>query len=54
MFQVIWGGKTVDVDAHFPDLVDAAERGIRIASDPVVGADFFQNPLDCFFTDLMG
>ena len=54
MFQVIWGDETVDLDAHFPDLVDAAERGIRVASDPVAGADFIQFSLDYFFTHLMG
>ena len=54
IFQVIWGDETVDLDARFPDLVDAAERGIRVASDPIAGADFFQFSLDCFFTHLMG
>lgn len=54
IFQVIWGDETVDLDARFPDLVDAAERGIRLASDPVAGADFFQFSLDCFLTHLMG
>jgi len=54
VFQVIWGDETVDLDACFPELVNAAERGIRVASDPVAGADFFQFSLDCFFTHLMG
>ena len=54
IFQVIWGDSTVDLDVRFPDLVDAAKRGIRVASDPVAGADFFQFSLDCFFARLMG
>ena len=54
IFQVMWGDDAVDLAARFPDLVDSVERGKRVASDPVTGADFFEFSLDCFFRDLLG
>ena len=37
----MFGDETVDLTKHFPILVSAHEQVIRLAKDPVAGADFF-------------
>jgi len=54
LFHVMWGDDAVDLATRFPDLVDSVERGRRVASDPVTGADFFDFSIDCFLRDLLG
>jgi hypothetical protein len=41
IFQLMVGEETIDLTKRFPVLVSARERALRLAKDPVVGADFF-------------
>jgi len=41
IFHAMWGDDGVNLVAQFPDMVDSVQRGQRIASNPVTGADFF-------------
>ena len=54
IFQVIFGDETVDLTKRFPILVSARERAIRLAKDPVAGADFFNFCITCIFQYLFG
>jgi len=54
VFQAIWGDEAVDLTQRFPDIVASHERAIRVASDPVAGADFFAFMIEQFFTHMLG
>ncbi|KDQ09731.1 hypothetical protein BOTBODRAFT_116777, partial [Botryobasidium botryosum FD-172 SS1] len=54
IFQVMVGDKEVDLKARFPQLVEATERAIRLARDPVAAADFFEFSIRMFLTHLLG
>jgi hypothetical protein len=54
IFQLMWGDKAVDLAQHFPHLAPSHERAIRLASDPVAGADFFSFVIQQFFSKLLG
>ena len=54
VFQAMWGDEAVDLTQRFPDIVASHERAIRLASDPVAGADFFAFMIDQFFTHMLG
>ena len=41
IFQAMFRNEIVDLTKRFPILVSARERAIRLAKDPVAGADFF-------------
>ncbi len=41
IFQVIAGDTMVDLDEHFPHMVDYICRCLRLAADPVAALDFF-------------
>ncbi|KAG2124010.1 hypothetical protein DEU56DRAFT_744956, partial [Suillus clintonianus] len=53
-FQLMFGDTTVDLTQHYPCLVPARERAIRLARDPVAAADFFHFSFKCIFTHLFG
>ncbi len=44
----------VNLDDRYPDLVCSADRALRLAEDPIAGADFFQFCVTCVFRDLFG
>ncbi|KAF9509416.1 hypothetical protein BS47DRAFT_1365291 [Hydnum rufescens UP504] len=54
IFQVMYGDALVNLDDHFPSLVNASERAICLASDPVAGADFFEFSINNMFSHLLG
>jgi hypothetical protein len=54
VFQAIWGDEAVDLTQRFPDIVASHERVIRVASDPVAGADFFAFMIEQFFAHMLG
>ncbi len=54
VFQLMCGDIEVDLDERFPSLVPSKERAIRLAADPVAGADFYQFSVTCIFRDLFG
>lgn len=54
VFQAVWGDDAVDLSQRFPDLAPSHERAIRLASDPIAGADFFSFMIEQFFTHLLG
>ena len=54
IFQVMFGDETVDLTKRFPILVSARERAIRLAKDPVAGADFFNFCITCVFRYMFG
>jgi hypothetical protein len=54
IFQVIYGDDMVDLSSRYPALVESAERAIRLASDPVAGADFFDFSIKSIFEHLLG
>ena len=41
IFQVMFSNSTVDLSERFPHLVDARQRAVRLAQDPVAAVDFF-------------
>jgi hypothetical protein len=54
IFQVMFGDETVDLTKRFPILVSARERAVRLAKDPVAGADFFNFCITCIFQYMFG
>lgn len=54
LFQVMWGDTTVDLSKQFPKLVNATERAMRLAQDPVAAADFFEKSISLMFDHLFG
>ena len=54
IFQVMFGDETVDLSKRFPVLVFARERALRLAKDPVAGADFFNFCIIATFRYLFG
>jgi hypothetical protein len=54
IFQVMFGDETVDLSKRFPVLVSARERALRLAKDPVAGADFFNLCITSIFRYLFG
>ena len=54
IFQVMFGDENIDLTKRFPMLVSARERAIRLAKDPVAGADFFNFCITCIFQYLFG
>ena len=54
IFQLMFGDKTVDLSKRFPVLVSARERALRLAKDPVAGADFFNFCVTSIFRYLFG
>ncbi|KAG1841612.1 hypothetical protein C8R48DRAFT_620117, partial [Suillus tomentosus] len=54
IFQVMYGDHAVDLSARFPRLVSAREHALRLAQDPVAGADFFEFSWRCCFEHLLG
>jgi hypothetical protein len=49
LFQVLYGDESVDLLDQFPEIVSPRERAIRLACDPVAGADFFELSIECIF-----
>ncbi|KAG2746805.1 hypothetical protein P692DRAFT_201717868, partial [Suillus brevipes Sb2] len=54
IFQVMFGDRSVDLSARFPRVVSARERALRLAQDPVAGAEFFEFSWRCCFEYLLG
>ncbi|KAF9782691.1 hypothetical protein BJ322DRAFT_1009433, partial [Thelephora terrestris] len=54
IFQVIFGDETIDLSKQFPILVSARERALRLAKDPVAGADFYNFCITAIFRYLFG
>lgn len=54
IFQVMYGDTSVDLSAHFPDMVPSTERALCLAKDPVAAADFFDFCVTCCFKYLFG
>jgi hypothetical protein len=54
IFQLMFGDETVDLSKRFPILVSARERALRLAKDPVAGADFFNFCITSIFQYLFG
>ena len=54
IFQLMFGDETVDLSKRFPILVSARERALRLAKDPVAGADFFNFCITSIFRYLFG
>ena len=54
IFQAMFGDETVDLTKRFPVLVSARERAIRLAKDPVAGADFFNFCVMSIFRYMFG
>ena len=54
IFQLMFGDETVDLSKRFPVLVSARERALRLAKDPVAGADFFNFCITSVFRYLFG
>ena len=54
IFQLIFGDEMVDLSKRFPILVSARERALRLAKDPVAGADFFNFCITSIFQYLFG
>ncbi|KAJ3516563.1 hypothetical protein NMY22_g14178 [Coprinellus aureogranulatus] len=54
IFQVMYGDKTVDLNARFPTMPPSSERAKRLAQDPVAAADFFDFSFKCLFEHLLG
>jgi hypothetical protein len=54
IFQLIFGDETIDLSKQFPILVSARERALRLAKDPVAGADFFNFCITSIFRYLFG
>ncbi|KAK0225986.1 hypothetical protein IW262DRAFT_1446807 [Armillaria fumosa] len=54
IFQFMWGDKTVDLDARYPRIAEYAQRGLRLAQDPVAGMDFFDFVVRCLFQYMFG
>ena len=50
----MFGDETVDLTKRFPTLVSARERAIRLAKDPVAGADFFNFCITSIFEYMFG
>lgn len=54
IFQVFFGDKEVDLGSRYPQLAPASERALRLAADPVAGADFFDFCIKKFMQHLLG
>jgi Helitron helicase-like domain at N-terminus len=54
IFQLMYGDNTVDLGVHYPILVSASERAIRLAHDPVAASDFFEFSIHTIFQHLYG
>ena len=54
IFQLMFGDETIDLSKRFPILVSARERALRLAKDPVAGADFFNFCITSIFRFLFG
>ena len=54
IFQFMFGDETVDLSKRFPILVSARDRALRLAKDPVAGADFFNFCITSIFRYLFG
>src|SRR5882672_5898384 len=54
IFQVIFGDNSVDLSLHYPTLVNAMERALRLAKDPVAASDFFDFSIKAIFEHLFG
>jgi len=54
VFQAMFGDEIVDLTKRFPILVSARERAIRLAKDPVAGADFFNFCVTSVFRYMFG
>ena len=54
VFQAMFGDETVDLTKRFPILVSAHERAVRLAKDPIAGADFFNFCITCIFQYMFG
>ena len=54
VFQLMFGDEIIDLSKRFPILVSARERALRLAKDPVAGADFFNFCITSIFRYLFG
>ncbi|KAF9642668.1 hypothetical protein BDM02DRAFT_3105368, partial [Thelephora ganbajun] len=54
IFQLMFGDETVDLSKRFPVLVSTRERALRLAKDPVAGAEFFNFCIVSIFRYLFG
>jgi len=54
IFQVMYGDEAVDLSARYPELIQPAQRAIRLAQDPVAAADFFEFSIENIFRHLLG
>ena len=54
IFQLMFGDEMVDLLKQFPVLVSAREQALRLAKDPVAGADFFNFCIMSIFRYLFG
>ncbi len=52
IFQAIFGDETVNLSSHYPTLVNAMERSLRLAKDPVAASDFFEFSIHAIFDHL--
>jgi hypothetical protein len=54
IFQISFGGCSVDLTKQYPSLVPHGERAIRVAMDPIAAADFYEFCVRVMFQDLFG
>ena len=54
LFHAMYGDEAVNLAMRFPEMVSSTERAVRVANDPVAGADFFSLSVECFLRDLLG
>lgn len=54
IFQAMFGDETIDLTKQFPILVAVCKQAVRLAKDPVAGADFFKFCIMCIFQYMFG
>jgi len=54
IFQVMFGGETINLTKHFPILVSAHEWAVQLVKDPIAGADFFNFCIKCILQYMFG
>ncbi|KAF8581837.1 hypothetical protein K439DRAFT_1647778 [Ramaria rubella] len=53
IFQVMFGGREVDLSSCFPQHVPSSERALHLAKDPVAAANFFNCSIEMFLEHML-
>jgi hypothetical protein len=51
---LFFGDHAVDLTKRYPMLVPCGQRAVRVATDPVAAADFYEFCVHAIFKDLFG